>query len=785
MLERAAAPGGKMREVAVGGAPLDAGPTVLTMRWVFEEIFADAGASLDRRRDAAPGRRSWPATPGARASRLDLFADRRALGRRDRRLRRRRRGAPLPRVLRAGARASTRRWSGPSSAPTAPSLLGPGRRRRPAPAGPARGSIQPVRRRCGGALGEHFHDPRLRQLFGRYATYCGSSPFLAPATLMLVAHVEQEGVWLVEGGMHRLAEALAGAGRAPRRRLPLRRGGWRRSSLSAAGPPACAWPTASGSRPTRSSSTPTSAAVAGGLLRPRRRRRRRRPRRRGARSLSAVTWALAGRGRGLPAAAPQRVLLARLRGRVRRHLPAPDACRATPTVYVCAQDRERPDEPRADRARAPALPRQRAADGDTQPLDARGDRAMRDADLRPAWSAAACDLRCDAGADGGDDAGGLRRGCSRRRGERSTARPRTAGRRRSSGRGRGRRIPGLYLAGGSAHPGPGVPMAALSGRMAAASLLADLASTGRSRRDGYALVVRRRAERRRPPRPDHHRLHRQRLLALLRLARRRGRGDPQHHCALNVALYGAGGHRWAMTERGRGSLQPRPPPRSPSARARSPGTASALAGPHRRGDGPPPVAAPRHGPPPPRRRHRARASTLDGRGRHRWWPIAPLARVEVALERRPCAGPAPATSTPTAATSRWRRASPAGTGAARPLAPEAPPSSTTCERRDGSGSPSPCAADPAGTRRASSTPPPRAALPPHAAGGCRRRTRAMPATAPPSRRPWRTPRSTPARCSHAPPGRARHGRAREPLPRPLPRPLVQLMLPFRMPRAWG
>ncbi len=39
------------------------------------------------------------------------------------------------------------------------------------------------------ALGDHFHDPRLRQLFGRYATYCGSSPFDAPATLMLVAHV--------------------------------------------------------------------------------------------------------------------------------------------------------------------------------------------------------------------------------------------------------------------------------------------------------------------------------------------------------------------------------------------------------------------------------------------------------------------------------------------------------------------------------------------------------------------------------------------------------------------
>ena len=50
------------------------------------------------------------------------------------------------------------------------------------------------------ALAGTFRDPRLRQLFARYATYCGSSPYAAPATLMLVAHVEREGVWLIEGG---------------------------------------------------------------------------------------------------------------------------------------------------------------------------------------------------------------------------------------------------------------------------------------------------------------------------------------------------------------------------------------------------------------------------------------------------------------------------------------------------------------------------------------------------------------------------------------------------------
>jgi carotenoid 1,2-hydratase len=41
-------------------------------------------------------------------------------------------------------------------------------------------------------------------------------------------------------------------------------------------------------------------------------------------------------------------------------------------------------------------------------------------------------------------------------------------------------------------------------------------------------------------------------------ARRRGRMDPHAHCAVNVALYGDGGHRWAMTERGQANLLRRP-----------------------------------------------------------------------------------------------------------------------------------------------------------------------------------------------------------------------------------
>jgi phytoene desaturase len=54
-----------------------------------------------------------------------------------------------------------------------------------------------------------FDDPRLRQLVNRYATYSGSSPFFAPATLAYLPYIEQtHGCWHVVGGLGRLLDAL-------------------------------------------------------------------------------------------------------------------------------------------------------------------------------------------------------------------------------------------------------------------------------------------------------------------------------------------------------------------------------------------------------------------------------------------------------------------------------------------------------------------------------------------------------------------------------------------------
>ncbi|MFN9807724.1 MAG: FAD-dependent oxidoreductase, partial [Betaproteobacteria bacterium] len=54
LLERADGPGGKMRAVDAGGLPVDSGPTVFTMRWIFDQIFAAAGTSVDAELSLAP-----------------------------------------------------------------------------------------------------------------------------------------------------------------------------------------------------------------------------------------------------------------------------------------------------------------------------------------------------------------------------------------------------------------------------------------------------------------------------------------------------------------------------------------------------------------------------------------------------------------------------------------------------------------------------------------------------------------------------------------------------------
>jgi phytoene desaturase len=54
-----------------------------------------------------------------------------------------------------------------------------------------------------------FKNPKTVQLFNRYATYNGSNPYLAPATLNIIPHLELEfGTFLPKKGMHQITESL-------------------------------------------------------------------------------------------------------------------------------------------------------------------------------------------------------------------------------------------------------------------------------------------------------------------------------------------------------------------------------------------------------------------------------------------------------------------------------------------------------------------------------------------------------------------------------------------------
>ena len=477
VVEAASTPGGKIRQVWVDGVAVDSGPTVFTMRWVFDQILADAGSSLADLLKVTPlevlARHAWR----GHAPRLDLFADVQ-------------RSADA--IAQFSSPAEARRFLGfcdqarrlydtleapyiRSERPTLASIacdLGPRGLALLAGLGPLASLWK--------ALARHFHDPRLQQLFGRYATYCGSSPWQAPATLMLVAQVELDGVWSVDGGMHAVAQALAGL--AQRRGVQFRYGQACAQILVQGG-------RASGVRLADGTELPADSvvfngdagALAAGLLGP-------------AvacaapavpvhtRSLSAVTWSMNARASGFPLVRHNVFFDNDYRSEFedifrRRALPQQG------TVYVCAQDRADPDT----RAGAGPSAYERLlclvnapADGDQRPFDAsetdpcehRSLALMRQCGLtlqaqpHQVVRTTPHDFHRLFPGSGGALYGPATHGWM------------SAFKRSASSS----QVPGLYLAGGSVHPGPGVPMAAMSGRLAAATLMAHLDSTNRSRR---------------------------------------------------------------------------------------------------------------------------------------------------------------------------------------------------------------------------------------------------------------------------------------------------------------
>ncbi len=469
IVERSDRAGGKMRETFTAGTAIDSGPTVFTMRWVFDTLFAEANAALEDWLTLQPleilARHAWSA-----AERLDLHADKQAtadaIGRFSGQEESRRfltfcdEAAAIYRTLERPFLSASR--PGPISLAARIGFHRIG----------ALLAIRPFET-LWSRLAAHFHDPRLRQLFGRYATYCGSSPFSAPATLMLIAHVEQDGVWLIKGGMQRLAEALEGLARRlgvvfhfgrDVREILLDQGRVAGIRLAEGDQTGCRAVVVNAD----------SAALADGLfgaavsgaatfVAPQRR------------SLSAVTWGMVAETEGFPLVRHNVFFsddyAAEFKD-LRRRLPA------DPTIYLCAQDRSGTDatDPPQGAERLMMLVNA-PADGDghgatdkeiaecQRRLFNRLDRCglVVGKPLEPALITSPTDFHRLFPGTGGALYGRATHGWRA-----SFQRPGSA-----------TPIPGLYLAGGSTHPGAGVPMAALSGRLAAQRLLADLPSIRR------------------------------------------------------------------------------------------------------------------------------------------------------------------------------------------------------------------------------------------------------------------------------------------------------------------
>ncbi|HRI53485.1 MAG TPA: phytoene desaturase family protein [Pseudomonadota bacterium] len=219
VLERAAAPGGKMRQLTVGGQVFDGGPSVLTMPGVLDELCTAAGvrrADLIALEPLAPLCRHFFADGTV----LDLFADEPVAPGSPPEAAWARSTAELSRVL--GATAAAQFSSFRHHAARIYGAVEQPFMRRPVPSNPLalpfthtlgdllRMRHLDARRSLWQALGSQFDDERLRVLFARYATYSGADPFLAPATLSVIAHVEMAlGVYAVVGGMYQVAAALA------------------------------------------------------------------------------------------------------------------------------------------------------------------------------------------------------------------------------------------------------------------------------------------------------------------------------------------------------------------------------------------------------------------------------------------------------------------------------------------------------------------------------------------------------------------------------------------------
>lgn len=199
LFERRPELGGKLTEISRDGFTFGVGPSLLTLPGAFAGLAAEAGRGPEalgslvpvdpvcRYRFADGTVLDAHADPGAMAASVDELAPGE--------------GAAWRRYFAWGARC----WAASERSFLAGPVAAAGRSAR---AGDLLASAP------GRTLASHarrfFADPRMLQYACRYATYSGSSPYRAPAAVGCIPYIEHaHGAWYPAGGLARLRDALA------------------------------------------------------------------------------------------------------------------------------------------------------------------------------------------------------------------------------------------------------------------------------------------------------------------------------------------------------------------------------------------------------------------------------------------------------------------------------------------------------------------------------------------------------------------------------------------------
>jgi phytoene desaturase len=199
VLEQNAVVGGKMGQAAEAGYRWDTGPSLITMRPVFEDLFRAAGRRLEDYLTLEP---VDPLTRCffADGSQLDASRDLSRMAAQLRAFDERDVEGYLAFLAYA---ARLYRIVSPVFIYSQPPGLHSLGRVKLLDALRFDG-LRPMSR----AIESFVHSPQLRQWLGIFATYVGASPYRAPATLNVIAHVElNEGVWYPRGGVYQIASA--------------------------------------------------------------------------------------------------------------------------------------------------------------------------------------------------------------------------------------------------------------------------------------------------------------------------------------------------------------------------------------------------------------------------------------------------------------------------------------------------------------------------------------------------------------------------------------------------